>query len=88
LILHAATWCHSANAGNTVESPVAAMRTLIPADAGDVRPEQGRCKISPIGFAIHHYHHRLSGDGRRAADQEFPEQIRRIGMSTEGGKRA
>jgi hypothetical protein len=82
LILHAATWCHSANAGNTVESPVAAMHTLISADAGDVRLEQGCCKIPPIGFAIHH--HRLSGDGRRAAVQEFAEQIRRIGMSTEG----
>jgi hypothetical protein len=58
------------------------MRTLIPADAGDVRLEQGCCKIPPIGFAIHH--HRLSGDGRRGADQEFAEQIRWIGMSTEG----
>jgi hypothetical protein len=84
LILHAATWCHSANADNTVESPVAAVRTLIPADAGGVRLDQGRCKIPPISFAIHHYHHRLSGDCRRAADQEFAEQIRRIGMSTEG----
>jgi hypothetical protein len=84
LILDAAIWCNSANAGNTIESPVAAMRTLIPADAGDVRLEQGRCKISPIGFAIHHYHHRLSGDGRRAADQELAEQIRQIVMSTEG----
>jgi hypothetical protein len=84
LILHAETWCHSASAGNTVESPVAAMRTLIAADAGDVRLKQGRCKIPPIGFAIHHYHHRLGGDGRRAADQEFAEQMRQIGMSTEG----
>jgi hypothetical protein len=82
LILHAAIWCHTPNAGNTVESSVAAMRTLIPADVVDVRQEQGRGKISQVDFAIHH--HRLSGCGRLAADQEFAEEIRGIGMSTEG----
>jgi hypothetical protein len=90
LILHAATWCHTASARNTVESQVAAMRTLVPAGSGDVRLEQGRCKIPPIGFFI--YHRRFSGDDRPAADCEFAEQVRRTGMSaglsTKGAYRA
>jgi hypothetical protein len=80
LILHAATWCHRAIAGNAVGSPVAAIRTLPPANSGDAFLEQDRCKIPPISFAI--YDRRLSGDDRPATDWEFAEQVRLIGMST------
>jgi hypothetical protein len=75
----------SAIIGNGVGSPVAATRTLIPADSGDVRINQGHCEISLTGFAIHN--RRRSSDGR-TTDREFVEPVRRIGMSAKGALRA
>jgi hypothetical protein len=82
LILHAATWCHGASATHAAGSPVAAMRTLIPAESRDVGLGQSRCKIPPFRFAT--YHHGRAGDGRHATDWEFAEQVRRVQMSTKG----